>query len=40
MTMDTSDIEKPLCRACNGSGEGYYTTNDKCLACDGRGVEE
>lgn len=31
--------EKPLCRACNGSGEGYYTTNDKCTACDGKGIE-
>ena len=38
--MKESIIEKPLCRACNGSGEGYYTTNDKCLACNGKGIEE
>lgn len=32
--------EKELCRACCGSGEGYYTTNDKCIDCNGTGVEE
>lgn len=32
--------ENELCRACNGSGEGYYTTNDKCTACNGKGIEK
>lgn len=32
------DGENELCRACSGSGEGYYTTNDKCTACDGSGI--
>lgn len=33
-------MDNELCSACNGSGEGYYTTNDKCMACNGKGIEE
>ena len=36
--IESCDGENELCRACSGSGEGYYTTNDKCTACDGSGI--